>query len=211
MVDEKEGTSTGNSENKSSRHESSMIEETTFYIDGDEFKVINIVKTENKDNDYCESNCSLSAIGENSELQAKETDSVGSDAKVSEQNPEPRDGILGDRENLIPVKQVIYPLNEPHERISAENAHDKDRRKSIECEETAVNVVINGNMSVDTVDSETGENEDTVDNVMNYKKEAMRDEAFSTTETKSVKAISSNKVRMTFASKEGKLPFEDSD
>ena len=48
MADESEGASTGNSENKSSRHESSMIEETTFYIDGDEFKVINTVKIENK-------------------------------------------------------------------------------------------------------------------------------------------------------------------
>ena len=200
MADESEGASTGNSENKSSRHESSMIEETTFYIDGDEFKVINTVKIENKTNDYYESNCNLSAIGENSELQAKENDSVGSDAKVSKQNPDLPDGILGDRKNLVPRKQVRYTLNEPHERISAENAHDKDRRKSIECQETAVNVVINGNMSVDTVDSETGENEDTVDNAMNYKKEAMRDEAFSATETKLVEAISSNKVRMSFGS-----------
>ena len=60
MADENEGTSTGNSENKSSRHDSSMIEETTFYIDGDEFKVINTVKPENKVNKYYESNCSLS-------------------------------------------------------------------------------------------------------------------------------------------------------
>ena len=104
MADENERINTKNSENKSLRGESHLIEETTFYIDGDEFEVINIVKTENEDNVSCESNCSLWAIGENSELRAKENDSVKSGAKVSEQNPELSNGKQVDRKNLGPVK-----------------------------------------------------------------------------------------------------------
>ena len=195
MVDENERINTKNTENKSLRDESQVIEETTFYIDGDEFEVINIVKTENEYNDSCESNCSLWAIGENSEPHTKENDSVENDAKILEQNSELSNGILADRENLGSVKQVNYVLDEPHEQ-TAEKVHDNDRRKFIECEKTTLDVLINENVSVDTVDSETGENEDTVDNAMNYKKESMQDEIFSATETESVKAISCSKVRM---------------